>query len=52
MVVALSSKGTARLTSIYQRQKASGTYEDACNIVYTSDGVQRREPVCVTVKLG
>jgi hypothetical protein len=52
VVVALSAKGAARLTLTYQRQKASGTYEDAYNIVCTSDGVRWREPVCVTVKSG
>ena len=50
--VTLSGRGAARLTLVYQRQKASGLYEDAHNIVYTSDGAQRQEPVSVTLKLG
>ena len=50
--VTLSGKGAARLTLAYQRQKASGLYEDAYNIVYTPDGAQRQELVSVTVKLG
>ena len=50
--VTLSGKGAARLTLAYQRQKASGLYEDAYNIVSTPDGAQRQELVSVTVKLG
>ncbi|CAA9430564.1 GH43_33 / GH43 / GH43_31 / GH43_30 / GH43_ 34 / GH43_8 / GH43_4 / GH43_32 / GH43_17 / GH117 [uncultured Rubrobacteraceae bacterium] len=50
--VTLGGQGAARLTLTYQRKKASGVYEDVCNIVTTSDGAQRRDPVSVTVELG
>jgi GH43 family beta-xylosidase len=50
--VTLAGKGAARLTLTYQRKKASGAYEDAYNIFYTSDGTKRQVPVSVKINVG
>jgi hypothetical protein len=49
--VTLSGRAAAQLTLTYQRQKASGAYEDVYNIVRTKTGTQRRVPVSKTVSL-
>jgi hypothetical protein len=50
--VTLAGRRAARLTLTYQRQKASGAYEDVYNIFQMPEGTQRQELVSVTVKFG
>ena len=49
--VTLGGKGAARLALTYQRQQASGNYEDTSNIFEAPSGKQRRAPVSMTITL-